>query len=371
MKRNEELWNKLFEHKVALMYESAMRESSNVRERHAVIGTLHGSPFATEVTNFLIYEPFSKIRDYFTEAYLQPYAAASILTVDDKKWLQRKLDDVYREQLLRAKGMIQQLCLDCARIYPKDIQPQLSDFEIRAGREIRQTLLRESEIIFLMKGARENDSEVALPTLLQLPNRDGLLVDLDELLKKSCVFSVVFADLDNFKQVNDTLGHPAGDQCLEAVVAIMGSAVAGKGRLYRYGGDEFVAVLPNYESSEAVATGERIRKSIDDENPGGKVKITASIGVVSSDQLQMPDPKTLIAAADQAMYSAKKSGKNQVTVWKEQEPSVVVESKEQKWQNRKAELLKRNPSLDINSLIIYRAKFERDQKKSEELRSWR
>ena len=134
---------------------------------------------------------------------------------------------------------------------------------------------------------------------------------------------MIFIDLDNFKEVNDRCGHPTGDRCLERVVELIGSVVIKKGRLYRYGsGDEFVALLPNFEIFEAKATGERIRKAIEDGNPGEGIKVTASIGIVSSDQLQMADPKMLLKAADQAMYSAKNSGKNQVRIWKEQEGSL-------------------------------------------------
>ena len=92
---------------------------------------------------------------------------------------------------------------------------------------------------------------------------------------------VIFIDQDNFKTVNDTKGHDAGDKCLEEVARIIGSVVLHKGRLYRYAsGDEFMVVLPNVNESEAAATAERIRKAIELQNVGGSVPVTASIGVI-------------------------------------------------------------------------------------------
>jgi diguanylate cyclase (GGDEF)-like protein len=153
------------------------------------------------------------------------------------------------------------------------------------------------------------------PALRQLPNRDALLNDIAGLLKDSGPVSVIFIDLDEFKSVNDQFGHPAGDRCLERAVEIIGSAIAHKGRLYRYGGDEFAAVLPNFQTAEAAPTAERIRLSIEKANPGGGGKITASIGVVSSEQPCGNDAKVLVDAADKAGYASKRGGKNRVTVW--------------------------------------------------------
>lgn len=80
--------------------------------------------------------------------------------------------------------------------------------------------------------------------------------------------AVIFIDLDHFKTLNDTCGHPAGDKCLERIAEIIGAIALHRGRLYRYGGDEFAVVLPNTDDAEARATAERIRRTIDAENPG-------------------------------------------------------------------------------------------------------
>src|SRR6185369_14824093 len=96
------------------------------------------------------------------------------------------------------------------------------------------------------------------------------------LLDSKEVTSIVFFDLDNFKQVNDRNGHAAGDACLGKVVDISAAVLKGKGALYRYGGDEFAALLPNFALKEATGTAERIRRNIDTGNVGGDVTVTAS-----------------------------------------------------------------------------------------------
>lgn len=162
---------------------------------------------------------------------------------------------------------------------------------------------------------REGFASEAPQALLQLSGRDSLIRDTERLLAGRTQLGVIYVNLDGFKSVNDTLGHPSGDKCLEKVVEIIGAAVAGKGRLYRYGGDEFVVLLPNFLTAEAAATAERIRAAIDESNPGGEIKVTASIGVTSSDQPQLGTAEELIKAADEAMYVSKNAGKNRVTSW--------------------------------------------------------
>jgi len=152
-------------------------------------------------------------------------------------------------------------------------------------------------------------------SLRRLPDKPALLRDTDNYSKDAKPIGLIFVDLDGFKSVNDSLGHQSGDKCLEKVVETIGTAIAGKGRLYRYGGDEFVVLLPNFLIAEATATAERIRASIDAADPGSPIKITASIGIASSDQPKLRTAEELIKAADEAMYVSKNSGKNRVTSW--------------------------------------------------------
>lgn len=105
--------------------------------------------------------------------------------------------------------------------------------------------------------------------LQDLPGQQPLLEAIAKLLESKRLVSLVFIDLDNFKAVNDALkSHEAGNRCLESVVSIFGRIVAAKGKLYRHSGDEFVFVLPDFDTAEATATAERIRAAVASENPG-------------------------------------------------------------------------------------------------------
>ncbi len=164
----------------------------------------------------------------------------------------------------------------------------------------------------------------AILPLGELPSKTDLLGDLSRLLSTGLHIAVLFIDLDNFKAVNDTIGHDAGDKCLERAAEIIGSAAVHKGRLYRYAqGDEFMVVLPNFREAEARATAERIRNAIDAENPGDTVKVTASIGIVVANQGTHESAEDVLRAADQAMYSVKRLGKNSVIISGTNGPTTV------------------------------------------------
>jgi diguanylate cyclase (GGDEF)-like protein len=126
--------------------------------------------------------------------------------------------------------------------------------------------------------------------------------------------ALVMIDLDKFKLVNDRHGHPAGDEVLRTVGELVTSVTGVKGKCYRYGGEELVILLPNYDSNEAAALAERIRKLIESTSIGEKnLSVTASFGVA-----HIPDhaatAESLLSAADSALYRAKESGRNVVLV---------------------------------------------------------
>lgn len=148
-----------------------------------------------------------------------------------------------------------------------------------------------------------------------LPNKKSLEQDLAAQMDGGRTVSLIFVDLDGFKQVNDQHGHPEGDKCLMESAVAMSKVINGRGRLYRPGGDEFCIILPDRSGSDAAVDAEHVRLSIGSLKPfGGISKVTASVGVATS-CLKLPDAKSLIAAADEAMYVSKGTGKNCVTIW--------------------------------------------------------
>lgn len=130
--------------------------------------------------------------------------------------------------------------------------------------------------------------------------------------------SVIMADLDHFKQVNDLRGHIAGDWTLREAAHRIMSALRIYDSVGRYGGEEFIAVLPECDSSGGVKIAERLRSSIGKEPfdlPEGPLAITVSVGIASTEEVKSVDASTLIHSADTALYRAKAQGRNRVELF--------------------------------------------------------
>ena len=129
--------------------------------------------------------------------------------------------------------------------------------------------------------------------------------------------SLVFIDLDHFKEVNDGEGgHAKGDEVLKKAATLLHSALREGDVIGRLGGDEFVVLLPNTNEHDAAHVAEKLRGALDDNPDLGKLHVTGSIGVCSSSTSKATTPEELIAYADAAMYVAKDAGRNQVSVYK-------------------------------------------------------
>ena len=120
--------------------------------------------------------------------------------------------------------------------------------------------------------------------------------------------SILLLDLDHFKRINDTYGHPSGDQTLKKVAQVMEKELRKSDTVCRYGGEEFAIVLPETPPSHAYAVAERIRKKIARLSLG--FSVTASIGLGSSMGATAITPETLVREADKALYAAKNAGRN-------------------------------------------------------------
>ncbi|MBN1306234.1 MAG: diguanylate cyclase [Anaerolineales bacterium] len=127
--------------------------------------------------------------------------------------------------------------------------------------------------------------------------------------------TILMIDLDHFKCVNDEYGHLVGDEVLRNVAQVMKTHMRAPDILGRYGGEEFMAVLPETNAKGGLVVAERLRTAVAQAivaTPGRKkVKVTISVGVAARDDFS-PDLETLIARADQALYVAKFKGRNQV-----------------------------------------------------------
>ena len=150
--------------------------------------------------------------------------------------------------------------------------------------------------------------------LTGLANRRFLVQQLNEealrFRRTKKEFAVLMADVDHFKQYNDTFGHPAGDEVLKKVAGILQTSAREMDCVARYGGEEFCVMLPETSITGASILAERICARIAAaEFPGQK--ITLSIGVASL-PANGDTPDAVIAAADEALYQAKREGRNRV-----------------------------------------------------------
>lgn len=127
--------------------------------------------------------------------------------------------------------------------------------------------------------------------------------------------SLLMIDVDHFKDVNDRHGHPAGDQVLREVARAIKDGVRTVDLVGRYGGEEFVAILPQTEAEEARLLAERLRSSVEGrsfETHGAVVRVSVSIGVATCPSPSVASPDDLIREADRALYRAKQAGRNRV-----------------------------------------------------------
>jgi two-component system, cell cycle response regulator len=127
--------------------------------------------------------------------------------------------------------------------------------------------------------------------------------------------AVAMLDLDRFKQVNDTYGHPTGDVILYETARILRETAREIDMVGRYGGEEFIAILPGTGEEAAAQFAERVRQTVADHvyrDEATEVRMTVSAGVASFPGEGDPYPETLIRRADAALYAAKESGRNRV-----------------------------------------------------------
>jgi diguanylate cyclase (GGDEF)-like protein len=125
--------------------------------------------------------------------------------------------------------------------------------------------------------------------------------------------TVIMADIDHFKQVNDMYGHLTGDMVLREVAHRLSSAVRGYDVTGRFGGEEFLIVFPGCTAQNAILQAERLRARILKEpvdTPEGPIPVTLSLGVAASEPVTEVDPDLLLRAADTALYRAKSRGRN-------------------------------------------------------------
>lgn len=172
---------------------------------------------------------------------------------------------------------------------------------------------------FLMMANRELQSRLELQALHDPMSgayrRHALLEMMQREIAVACrrdtPLSILMMDLDNFKAINDTHGHLVGDSVIVQFAALATQLLRSQDIIGRFGGEEFVVVLPQTDVKAAFVTAERIRSKIEKSSTAGLPFYTVSIGVACLDKDEA-DTLSLLDAADKALYAAKRGGKNRV-----------------------------------------------------------
>ncbi|MCZ1265897.1 sensor domain-containing diguanylate cyclase [Paenibacillus tundrae] len=166
----------------------------------------------------------------------------------------------------------------------------------------------------LIKVNDQLETMASTDLLTGLKNRrffqDKMVESLALFRETQCVFSLLVVDIDHFKNINDTYGHPIGDLVLGNLAGLLQSVSRSTDVVARYGGEEFVIILANCDREQAVATAERYRSQVDSAD-WGEYNITVSIGAATVSQEDTD--QSLFQKADKALYASKTGGRNRVT----------------------------------------------------------
>jgi len=153
-----------------------------------------------------------------------------------------------------------------------------------------------------------------LTGLLTRAAMDSYLLEEESRAKRTKrTFSIALLDLDHFKKINDTYGHPAGDEVLTKIAGLLDESIRPYDEGFRYGGEEFLVLLPEADKNAAVEAMERLRERVEGSvvmADDVEIRVTVSIGVAEFSQDQ--DIENLLKTADENLYKAKEGGRNRI-----------------------------------------------------------
>ncbi|MEA3331153.1 MAG: GGDEF domain-containing protein [Campylobacterota bacterium] len=187
-----------------------------------------------------------------------------------------------------------------------DIQQHMSDEVIKANKLITQ----------LTNQVKTLEKTSNLDSLTQIFNRRALSTYLETICSKENLkyeLHLLMMDIDDFKAINDTHGHVAGDKILIFIANIIKKTLRDGDKIFRYGGEEFVIILNRIDKKSCMQIASRLLKLISGNNliyEGNSLDVTISMGTTQLEDGDTPD--SLISRADKALYKAKANGKNQV-----------------------------------------------------------
>jgi diguanylate cyclase (GGDEF)-like protein len=225
----------------------------------------------------------------------------------------------------RKRDMINGLRAGADDYLSKPFHPSELKFRLRAGRRI---LDLQSQLVDARESLRYQATHDSLTDLL---NRGAILEtlrnELETSSRRGLPLSVVLADFDHFKEINDTYGHVIGDAVLCEAAKRMKTSVRMYDHIGRYGGEEFLFILTQCNGVDAVAQATRMKTGITAppiDLPRLSVTFTISLGIASRENPKPEDLDSLVLAADTALYKAKAQGRNRIVLADESESGTLL-----------------------------------------------
>ena len=246
-------------------------------------------------------------------------------------WMMPHVDGLELCRLIRAKGrteytyIILLTALGGKGSYLAGMEAGADDFitkpfdeeQLSARLRVAKRILDLQAALLESQGALR--IQATYDALTGLWNRAAILeamhLELNRAARKGLDLAVIMADLDHFKQVNDTYGHIAGDAVLREAASRMHRALRPYDQIGRYGGEEFLMIVPECTEEAAMIVANRICRCVSSDAirvPEGMIRITSSLGVTVNHHGLCTDSNMLIRAADAALYRAKHKGRNRV-----------------------------------------------------------
>jgi len=203
-------------------------------------------------------------------------------------------------------------------VFREGDRQSLADLAVLVERELELRSMNASQLDLQKKNKNLRRKSLIDP-LIGTWNRGAIMriltIEAIRCDKAGVPLSLIVADLDYFKKINDTYGHPAGDAVLVKVASRLRSCIRPQEALGRYGGEEFLIVLPGSSHKTAMAVAERMRAAIAGQPEvigNTTLNLTISAGIASTDVFPTATTEELISRADVALYAAKDAGRNRV-----------------------------------------------------------